>query len=252
MLRRTAAGVFGILLLPVAFVAAAQAAPERPVRVLLVTGGHAFDTNQFFATFDALPGVSVERAKFPEVAARLKPGLEKDFDVIVRYDMFGPASPEERKNFLDLMATGIGLVATHHCITSHPAWPEYARLIGGKYLQKPETLDGRDYPKSAYSHGEDLQVKVVDRTHPVSRGIEDFQIHDEAYSDTWLAPDARVLMTTDHPKNAKHLVWVREQGPARIAYIQFGHDAKAYANPAYRTVVRQAILWAAKRDAASP
>ncbi|OQW95290.1 MAG: hypothetical protein BWK77_07760 [Verrucomicrobia bacterium A1] len=62
----------------------------------------------------------------------------------------------------------------------------------------------------------------------------------------------RVLMTTDHPKNSPHLVWVREQGPARIAYIQFGHDAKAYANPAYRTVVRQAILWAAKRDVASP
>lgn len=244
--------VLGVLVLCVAFAATAQAAPEKPVRVLLVTGGHAFDTNQFFATFDALPGVSVERAKFPEVAARLKPGLEKDFDVIVRYDMYGPASPEERKNFLDLMATGIGLVATHHCITSHPAWPEYARLIGGKYLLKPETLDGRDYPKSAYAHGEELDVKVVDAVHPVSRGIRDFSIHDETYAGTWLAPDARVLMTTDHPKNAKHLVWVREQGPARIAYIQFGHDAKAYANPAYQTVVRQAILWAAKRDAPAP
>lgn len=249
-MRRSTAGSLALAVLAAALAAAAPAA-ETPVRVLLVYGGHAFDTNQFFAAFDALPGIRVERAKFPEVAARLKPGLEREFDVIVRYDMFKPASPEDRKNFLDLMATGIGLVATHHCIASHPDWPEYARLIGGKYLQKPETIDGKDLPKSAFSHGEDMNVKVVDGTHPVSRGIADFTIHDETYSNVWLARDARVLMTTDHPKNSPHLVWVREQGPARIAYVQLGHDAKAYANPAYQAVIRQAVLWAARRDTPS-
>lgn len=59
-------------------------------------------------------------------------------------------------------------------------------------------------------------------------------------------------MKTDHPKASPEVVWVREQGSARIAFIQLGHDAKAYANPAYRTVIRQAIFWAAKRDAPKP
>jgi hypothetical protein len=248
--RSTAA----ILALALGAAAPAPSAPaaEKPVRVLLVYGGHGFDTNQFFATFDALPGIRVERAKFPEVAARLKPGLEKDFDVIVRYDMFRPSSPEDRKNFLDLMATGIGLVATHHCIASHPDWPEYARLIGGKYFQKPETIDGKEFGKSNYSHDEDVAVKVVDGTHPVSKGIADFTIHEETYGNMYVSPDVRVLMKTDHPKATPELVWVREQGPARIAYIQLGHDAKAYANPAYQAVIRQAILWAAKRDGRAP
>lgn len=228
--------------------AAVAPAADPPVRALLVYGGHAFNTNEFFAAFDAMPGIRFERAKFPEVAERLKPGLEQEFDVIVRYDMWRPSTETERKNFLDLMATGIGLVATHHCIASHPDWPDYARLIGGKYFVKPETFDGADHPKSSFSHGEELRVKVVDSGHPVSRGMSDFDIHDETYLGVWLAPDARVLMTTDHPKNSPHLVWVREQGPARIAYIQLGHDAKAYANPAYQTLIRQAVLWAAKRD----
>ncbi len=248
MTRRTLAGLIGTALLSLAFTVPAPAA-DKPVRVFLVYGGHGFDTNAFFATFDAMPGITVERAKFPEAAARLKPGLEKDFDVIVRYDMFRPATPEDRKNFMDLMATGIGLVATHHCIASHPDWPEYARLIGGKYLQKPETIDGKEHGKSNYSHDEDVAVKVVDGRHPVSRGIADFTIHEETYGGMWVSPDVRVLMKTDHPKATPELVWVREQGPARIAYVQLGHDAKAYANPGYQAVIRQAILWAARRDA---
>jgi len=251
MTHRSTAAVLALALAFTALIPAAPAA-ETPVRVLLVYGGHAFDTNAFFATFDALPGIRVERAKFPEAAARLKPGLEKEFDVIVRYDMFKPATPEDRRNFMDLMATGIGLVATHHCIASHSDWPEYARLIGGKYLQKPETIDGKELGKSNYSHDEDVAVKVVDRDHPVSRGIADFVIHEETYGALWVSPDVRVLMKTDHPKATPELVWVREQGPARIAYVQLGHDAKAYANPGYQAAIRQAILWAAKRDARTP
>lgn len=173
----------GVLLaLAVALTFGASRAADRPLRALVVYGGHGFPTNEFMAAFRAMPDVEVEFDQFPRVAARLRPGLEGDFDVLVRYDMFGPASEEERRYFLALIETGIGLVALHHAIASHPDWPDYARLIGGgKYLLKPQVWEGAERSKSTYSHGETVPVRIADRTHPIVRGVEDFIIHDETY-----------------------------------------------------------------------
>jgi len=37
-------------------------------------------------------------------------------------------------------------------------------------------------------------------------------------------------------------------GPARVVYLQSGHDHFAYENPNYQKLVRQAIWWAAHRE----
>ncbi len=227
---------------------AATAGRAEPVRALLLYGGHGFPTNAFFETMRSLPGVRLETARLPEALDRLKPGLEREFDVIVRYDMAREGTAEQVRAFRDLIASGVGLVALHHSIAAHPDVPEYARLIGGKYLLKPETMDGRDLPKSTFSHGEQVPVRIADREHPITRGLEDFEIHDETYGGLWIAPDIRVLLTTTHPKASPQIAWVREEGRGRVVYIQLGHDNHAYSHPAFRTLVGRAILWAARRE----
>ena len=69
--------------------------------MLVTYGGHGFEEKQFFAMFDALPNVTYKKAELPKQADLLKPGLEKDFDVIVMYDMVGGISPEQQKAFVD-------------------------------------------------------------------------------------------------------------------------------------------------------
>ena len=64
-----------------------RAIPAGKIRVLLTYGGHGFEQQPFFALFESIPDLEVTRAELPKQAELLKPGLEKQFDVIVRYDM---------------------------------------------------------------------------------------------------------------------------------------------------------------------
>ncbi len=230
--------------------ALAQTEGTRPVRAWLLYGGHGFPTNALFETMRSLPGVRLEIGRLPDALERLKPGLEREFDVVVRYDMFRGGSAEQVRAFRELIRSGAGLVALHHAIAAHPDVPEYAELIGGTYLFKPRTIAGREWPASSYSHGEQVPVRVADRDHPITRGLEDFVIHDETYGGLWVAPDVHVLLTTAHPKASPQITWVREEGRGRVVYIQLGHDDKAYAHPAFRTLVGRAIHWAAGRPPA--
>jgi hypothetical protein len=97
-----------ILILTTAFlwtvpVAAQQA---RPLRVLLTFGGHGFQEEPFFAMFDALDNVEYTKAPLPEKADLLKPGLEKQYDVIVMYDMVAGFTPEQQQAFVALLNEG--------------------------------------------------------------------------------------------------------------------------------------------------
>lgn len=223
----------------------AGAAEPKPLRVLLTYGGHGFGQKEFFAMWDALPGVTYTKAQMPKDAGLLKPGLEKDYDVIVMYDMAKGFTAEQRKAFTELLNTGIGLVSTHHNLGAHPDWPEFTKIIGGKYVFEPVTIDGKVQAKSSYAEGEEINVTVADQEHPITKGLAGFTIHDETYGQFYLAPDSHVLLTTDHPKCGRSIAWTKQYGKSRVCYLIFGHDHKAWENPNYRELLVRAIRWSA-------
>jgi hypothetical protein len=228
-----------------------QAAAEEPapakIRVLLTYGGHGFDKGPFFAMFAALPDVVYTKAELPEAADTLKPGLEKDFDVLVMYDMVPAISDEQQKAFVALLNRGIGVVSLHHNLDAHKDWPEFRKIIGGKYLPTQQEIGGKTYGPSHYAEGQEINVIVADREHPITAGIDDFQIHDETYDNYYLSPDVRVLLKTDNPKNNPSLAWVTRYGKSRVFYFQLGHDASAWHNPNYPRILDNGIRWAAGR-----
>jgi type 1 glutamine amidotransferase len=113
---------------------------------------------------------------------------------------------------------------------------------------KPRKEDGREIPGSTYKHGVDFKVQIADPQHPVTRGLTDFNIHDETYGKLEVFSDVKPLLTTDEPTSTRTIGWTRQEGTARVVYIQLGHDHLAYENPAYVRLIAQAIQWAAKRD----
>lgn len=219
---------------------------EGKIRVLLTYGGHGFDQKAFFAMFDELPGVEYTKVSLPESADLLKPGLEKEYDVIVRYDMVGQFTPEQRQAFVELLGKGIGLVALHHNLGAHRGWDEYARIIGGKFAFAPWELDGKSQPKSTFAHGQEIAVSVADKDHPISQGLSDFTVHDETYGRYYTSPEAKVLLTTDHPKSDAELAWVLRYGNSRVFYLLLGHDNHAWKQPPYRKLLLRGIRWAAE------
>lgn len=237
--------VLGVLIGSLATSAmAAEPAPGK-IRVLLLVGGHAFEEKPFFAMFDHMTDVAYTVAHMPNDAGLLKPGLEKQYDVLVMYDMTGRITPEQQKAFVDLLGTGIGVVALHHNLGAHRNWDEYRKIIGGKYIFADCVIDGQPCPKSSYDHDQDLKVTVVDQEHPITKGLKDFQIHDETYKDFYTVPTAKVLLKTDHSKNDPELAWVHTYGKSPVFYLMLGHDSKAYQNPNYPELIHRGIRWAA-------
>jgi uncharacterized protein len=215
------------------------------IRVLLTYGGHGFEEKQFFAMFDKFADVQYTKAALPQAAGLLRPGLEKDYDVIARYDMVDKFAPEQEKAFAELMQRGIGLVALHHDLGAHRQWPEYTKIVGGRYCFDAFEAGGKKFGPSGYDHGQEMKVTVADRNHPITRGLADFTIHDETYCRFYVAPDAHILLTTSNPKNDPAIAWTHEYGKSRVFYFQLGHDSKAWACPAYPEILARGIRWAA-------
>lgn len=218
-----------------------------PIRVLLTYGGHEFEQKPFYAMWDALPGIAYTKCQLPQQADMLKPGLEKQFDVIAMYDMSKGFTPQQEQAFVELLKHGIGLVSLHHNLCSHVDWPEYRLIVVGRYFQQPETIDGKQYAKSNYLHDQHFEVKVADSDHPITRGITDFHMDDEAYSGFYVSPDSHVLLTVNHPKCDHNVCWTTHFGNSRVFYLMFGHGPSAWQNSVYPKLLEQGIRWTAER-----
>lgn len=95
-------------------------------------------------------------------------------------------------------------------------------------------------------------MSVAAASHPVTDGLGRFEILDEIYGGYEVLPDSNPLLTTDHPGNSPTLGWWRTHGPARVVYLQLGHDRQAYENPSYRRLLANAISWVSGKATERP
>jgi len=222
-----------------------SALADRKTRVVVVTAGHGFDREPFFAMFDSLDNIEYVEAKQQDESEIFEDISGWDYDVIVLYNMTQRISPKRRGNFIKLLEQGVGLVALHHSIAAFQDWPEYRKIIGARYYLSARVEDGVRHEASTYKHGVDMAVRVEDRTNPVTQCMSDFAIHDETYKNCVFEPDNHVLLSTEEPTSDRSVCWVRRYGKARVCYIQLGHGPGAYRNSNYRRLVSQAISWCA-------
>jgi type 1 glutamine amidotransferase len=76
--------------------------------------------------------------------------------------------------------------------------------------------------------------------HPITRHLTDFEIDDEYYLiDT--EPDLHILAERD----TEPVAYARTHGKGRVCYTALGHDSRAWGNPWFGQLVRQAVLWTA-------
>jgi type 1 glutamine amidotransferase len=228
--------------------AVGTAGAAEKIRVLVVTGGHDFEQEPFFKLFKDNPEISYRAVAHPDAQALLTAKAAKDYDVLVFYDMHQEITDAAKADFLSRLKEGKGLVVLHHAIADYQAWPEFSKVIGGRYYLEKTVVEGVEKPRSAYKHGMHFTIHVADPKHPVTRGVKDFEIHDETYNLFDVAKDCHVLLTTDEPESNKVIGWAKTYGKARVVYLQSGHDHFAYENPNYQQILRQAIAWTARRN----
>jgi uncharacterized protein len=242
-MRSSARDLFGIVVVA-CLAASAQAADKT--RVLLVVGGHKFDTNEFYQVFKDNPQITVQITEHPDAQAFFKAEAAKSFDVVVSYDFYQKIGDEAKADFVNLLKQGKGFVCLHHSLASYGDWPEYEKIVGGKYFLKQK--GNTNAPVSTWKHDVDFKVQIADKQHPITRGVPDFQIHDETYGKYRVHPDVHVLLKTDEPTSQDIIGWCKTYGQARVVYLALGHDRVAYANPNYLKLLFQAIAWTARKE----
>ena len=135
----------------------------------------------------------------------------------------------------------------HHAIAGFPEWLEFENIIGATYVLEEETRGNKHYPRPKWKEGVDMKIKVEDLEHPITRGITDFTINDEAYKN-WVYHDRNhLLLSTKNELSNRQIAWTLSSFGARIFYIQLGHGKDAYENENYRKLLQRGIAWTAKK-----
>src|SRR5664280_531863 len=221
--------------------------PSKPIRILVVTGGHEYNIEKFNKMLASLGDeIKYQVAELPAAYDMFLPENRNKYDVLVFYHMWQTITVEQENMVADCIRLGKPLVVLHHSICAFDDWPEYTNIIGGKYFHKPTTLNGKEYPASSYIHDLHFKVRIVSHDNPVTRGLSDFEIFDETYKGFYVEEGITPLLTTDESSSTPVIGWSKMYGKARIVTLQSGHDVPTFENPNYRKLLRQAIEWVYK------
>ena len=224
--------------------------PDK-IDVAVVTGGHGFHPEEFFALFQGQDDLECIEVPLTDESEVFEDISEWNYDVVMLYNMTQNISPKRQDNFVRLLKEkGVGVIVVHHAQAAFQSWLEYHQIIGTAYIYFDVEIDGKLWPHCTCKGDQDIAVFISDDKHPITRGMKDFTIHDETYiGRRWLEGN-HILLTTDHPDNDEPVAWTREYGRSRVFNIQFGHDQQAYVCPEYRELLIRGIRWTAEAASA--
>jgi type 1 glutamine amidotransferase len=261
-------------------------ANDERLRVLVVTRGHPFARDPFFAVFERNHEIEWANVEHPAAQSFFTPELARDFDCFVLYDMpgieFVPGAPPVffeppdafKQGLRDMLRAGTPLVVLHHALAAWPAWPEWAEIVGGQFLYQPMPSRGQDHPDSGYLLNVAHTISPV-ADHPITEGIEPFELVDELYLAPVFEDSITPLFRSDydfvdsnfysakralegklncrddwsHPPGSNIVAWVKAREKSPIVYLQFGDGPSAYENATFQKILANSIRWAAS-DAA--
>ncbi|MBD3183226.1 MBL fold metallo-hydrolase, partial [Candidatus Poribacteria bacterium] len=140
---------------------------------------------------------------------------------------------EQEKAIAEFVKNGGGLLALHNS-TALKCLDEKACIY-------------RDMLGCSYNgHGpgdEKFDVKVVNKDHPVTRGVEDYVAVDERHTPIMHTDDATILLeaVSDNEKSVNG--FVRNYGKGRICHLANGHNLEVLQNPNMQKLMTNAALW---------
>jgi type 1 glutamine amidotransferase len=217
---------------------------SEQIRILVITGGHDYPKEQFNQMLGALGGnITYQIAELPVAYEMFLPQNMDKYDVLVFYHMWQEITDEQAQTFSECIRNGKPLVVLHHSLCAYDNWPEYFNIIGGKYVHKPTVINGREYPACSYIHDVHFRVKIADKKHPVTAGLNDFDIFDETYKGYYVEPGVTPILSTDEPSSNQLIGWAKVYGKSRVVTLQSGHDVPTFENPNFRKLLKQSIEW---------
>ena len=164
----------------------------------------------------------------------------RDYRVVVfNFGFWNEPEPSEagKSGLLNYVREGGNVVAIHFACSSFQQWKEYGDLLG------------RVWVKGVGGHGPygPFTVKILESSHPVTKGLKDFKTEDELYAKLSGNAEIQVLASADSEWSGKTepIVFVKNYGKGRVLQNVLGHGSDAKQNPQYQQLLRRGVEWAA-------
>jgi type 1 glutamine amidotransferase len=143
----------------------------------------------------------------------------------------------------EAVQAGTGLAGWHGMAASFRSSLQFSLIAGASFLEHP----GGEGVPVPYS------IDIVDRDHPITAGVDSFEIASEQYY-MHVDPSAHVLATTTF--TGEHFPWLdgvvmpaaytHRWGDGRVFYASPGHVPAELQIPAAERLVAQGLKWAAR------
>jgi len=141
---------------------------------------------------------------------------------------------EQEKAIADFVANGGGFMPVHNSIAIYPKTGPYREVSGGHFIRHPAV--------------EPFSVKVVNKEHPVTAGVSDYDIVDEQHFVEYDADRVELLLRSFSEKNDESAAgWAHEYGKGRVCFLANGHTLEALLNPECQKLLRNAVRWCLRR-----
>jgi type 1 glutamine amidotransferase len=177
-------------------------------------------------------------------------------DLIVQINTMSTIEPAELAGLQRAVLNGAGLAGWHGGIAdAYRNSADYLHMIGGQFAHHA----GKDPAERTGEQSDNyipytVHITEYGKTHPITAGIDDFDLVSEQY---WVLSDEYndVLATTtqsvrpwdawNRPVTAP-AIWTRQWGEGRVFVSAPGHRLEIVESRPVRTIIERGLLWAAR------
>lgn len=177
-------------------------------------------------------------------------------DLVVQVNTMNTIEEAEFRGLRNAVLNGTGMAGWHGGIAdSYRNNADYLHMIGGQFAHHA----GKDPAERVGDQSDNyipytVHITEYGKTHPITEGIDDFDLVTEQY---WVLSDEYndVLATTTQavrPWDAWNrpvtspAIWTRQWGEGRIFVSAPGHRLEIVESRPVRTIIERGLLWAAR------
>ena len=211
-------------------------------KILLLVGGAPYHDQT--AHREALSGFlspvfDVEMSGYPRSLAE---ETLAEYDVIVDYSSWWAPNRKQYRALLEAVAGGKGFVALHAGDTFMNS-SAYHDMMGASFVyhDPKQTFKVEYREKTRFLTPEGRKMKWARVEHPITEGLEDFEVYDELFIVQGDMTRWRILCQSGgHP-----VAWTKVYGKGQVFCTVLGHDERSWNNPGVQALCVQGIQWAA-------
>ena len=233
------------------------------MRNLIISGGirHDFEDNTA-----ALAEQLAQAGFISEIETNIEKGLKRlasdPFDLVtimtLRWPMDGDPkyapyrekfgfslSAQGQKYLCGFVDGGGGLFGIHTACISFSDWPGWRDVLGGSWV----------WGQSSHPPLGQLSIAPTGPSHPLTEGIEEFELEDEVFSDLSILDSVQCLLTAEAATSPRPqpVLWTHQYGRGRIVFDALGHNRNSIEHGTHSLLIKRCAAWATGNlDAALP